>query len=105
MYDIHIAGTENPSTVHSTIPFRTYDDDSEPYLNFDPNNPWSHVQFQPMIRNRVMDKEFRQKPGPKPSSVRLKLYLLPLGSKLPSLTKKDPIIQIHQDQGYGMYDM
>jgi hypothetical protein len=46
-----------------------------------------------------------QKPGPKPSSVRLKLYLLPPGSKLPSLTKKDPIIQIHQDQGYGMYNM
>lgn len=43
----------------------------------------------------------KMKPGPQPSSYRMKLYLLPPGSKIPKLSKNDPIIQTHQEQGYG----
>lgn len=47
----------------------------------------------------------KKKPGPKARVVGMLLYLLPEGSDLPKLTKMDPLIQIHQDQGFGKYTL
>ncbi|KAK3103208.1 hypothetical protein FSP39_017444, partial [Pinctada imbricata] len=39
--------------------------------------------------------------GPKVQSIRLKLYLVPDGDNVPHLSKQDPMIPIHQSNGYG----
>ena len=52
---------------------------------------------QPAKRQRTATKPR----GPKPKIVKLKLYLLPDGSDLPKLKKKDPQIAVHQSHGFG----
>ncbi|KAJ8300519.1 hypothetical protein KUTeg_022038, partial [Tegillarca granosa] len=56
-----------------------------------------NYQRQPVRKKNKTKK----KPGPRPSVVRLKFYLLPDGSELPKLTKEDPAIELHQSHGYG----
>ncbi|KAJ8299387.1 hypothetical protein KUTeg_023447 [Tegillarca granosa] len=43
----------------------------------------------------------KKKPGPKARVVGMLLYLLPEGGDLPKLTRMDPLIQVHQDKGFG----
>ncbi|XP_052065404.1 uncharacterized protein LOC127705183 isoform X10 [Mytilus californianus] len=69
-------------------------------LTVDPNDP-AGQQFRLAPVQRSKPERGKQRPGPKPTMVRLKFYFLPDWSKLPSLSKLDPLIQIHQDQGFG----
>ncbi len=55
---------------------------------------------RPAKRTRKQDK---QKPGRRPTTVRMMFYLLPDGSNIPKFTRKDPLIQTHQNHGFGKY--
>ena len=71
----------------------------------------SSLQWQPVLPPHLVRKprdipgvtREKKKPGPKPNSYRMKLYLLPPGREIPQLTKNDPLIQEYQDMGYGRY--
>lgn len=71
-------------------------------LTLDLNDP-AGQQFRPVPVQRSKPERGKQRPGPRPTMVRLKFYFLPDWSKLPSLSKLDPLIQTHQDQGFGRY--
>ncbi|CAC5409682.1 unnamed protein product [Mytilus coruscus] len=106
-------GREESIPIQNTEPLVTYDGNTT--MNFDssssatlqhlkltvdPNDP-AGQQFRLVPVQRSKLERGKQRPGPKPTMVRLKFYFLPDWSKLPSLSKLDPLIQIHQDQGYG----
>ncbi|XP_052065406.1 uncharacterized protein LOC127705183 isoform X12 [Mytilus californianus] len=78
---------------------KTHSDEQDYGFNFDQS------MLPPYLRRLPKEipgiTRLKMKPGPQPSSYRMKLYLLPPGSKIPKLSKNDPIIQTHQEQGYG----
>ncbi|XP_069130624.1 uncharacterized protein [Argopecten irradians] len=58
--------------------------------------------MQQIHRNQLRMLTPRRKGGPKPAAyIRLTFYLLPRGTAMPKLTKNDPVIALHQQQGYG----
>ena len=78
-------------------------DGMDDQLTFDPN--WSDLEIPPHLRRKPKDipgvTREKRKPGPQPKTYRLRFYLLPPGSEIPQLSKNDPLIQEHQEQGYG----
>ncbi|XP_033742119.1 uncharacterized protein LOC117328731 isoform X4 [Pecten maximus] len=58
--------------------------------------------IQQIQRNQLRMLTPKRKGGPKPAAyIRLSFYLLPRGTAMPKLTKNDPVIALHQQQGYG----
>ncbi|CAG2245786.1 unnamed protein product [Mytilus edulis] len=108
-----VSGREELVPIQNTEPLVTYDGNTS--MNFEPSNSaaMQHLnltldlndpagqQFRPVPVQRSKPERGKQRPGPRPTMVRLKFYFLPDWSKLPSLSKLDPLIQTHQDQGFG----
>nr|XP_022337901.1 uncharacterized protein LOC111133651 isoform X2 [Crassostrea virginica] len=67
-------------------------------LSYDERIQYALQQRRRRAHGRARGK---QKPGPKPTTVRLKFYLLPSGCDLPKFSRQDPIIDTHMSQGYG----
>ncbi|XP_060080877.1 uncharacterized protein LOC132560230 [Ylistrum balloti] len=61
-----------------------------------------HLMMQQIHRSQLRMLNPKRKGGPKPAAyIRLSFYLLPRGTAMPKLTKNDPVIALHQQQGYG----